>query len=143
MTSLRKQKRYILKANLKIRNHVDDLHWKTITYLTRNYNTVILPNFESQGMVKGSLKKELNREIMLLRHYTFRERLKNKVRTIKNMVIVSVTEEYTTKTCGNCGVLNHVLKLGDTVFDCSSCDLSFDRDYNGARNIFIKTLSGQ
>lgn len=143
MAFFRKKKRYILKANLKIRNLVDDLHWKTITYLTKNYNTVILPNFESQGMVNGSLKKELNREIMLLRHYTFRERLKNKARTIKNMVIISVTEEYTTKTCGNCGMLNQTVKLGNSVFNCSSCGLSFDRDYNGARNIFIKTLSGQ
>lgn len=143
MSKLRKAKRYILKANLRIRNSVDDLHWQTITYLTKNYNTVILPNFESQGMVKGSLKRELNREIMLLRHYEFRERLKHKARTINNMVIVSSTEEYTTKTCGNCGVLNHVVKLGDDVFKCGSCRLSMDRDYNGARNIFIKTVSGQ
>lgn len=143
MSLLGKAKRYILKANLKIRNSVDDLHWQTITYLSKHYNTVILPNFESQGMVKGSLKRELNREIMLLRHYQFRERLKYKARTISNMVIVSTTEEYTTKTCGNCGVLNHVVKLGDDVFNCGSCQVSMDRDYNGARNIFIKTVSGQ
>jgi putative transposase len=143
MSFLRKKKRYILKANLKIRNLIDELHWKSINFLTKNYNTVILPNFESQGIVKNSLKTSLNRETMLLRHYTFRERLKSKARTIKNMVIVSVTEEYTTKTCGYCGVLNKKIVLGDSEFTCGSCNLTFNRDYNGARNIFLKTITGQ
>ena len=47
-------------------------------------------------------------------------------------------EEYTSKTCDRCGILNNVGSRD--VFSCSSCGLIVDRDVNGARNIVIKRL---
>ena len=45
---------------------------------------------------------------------------------------------YTTRTCTNCGYLN---KVGACkTIDCKGCDLKIDRDFNGARNIYLKGL---
>ena len=45
------------------------------------------------------------------------------------------TEEYISKTCGRCGILNNVVSR-----DVFSYGLIVDRDVNGARNIAIKRL---
>ena len=45
------------------------------------------------------------------------------------------TEEYTSKTCGRCGILNNVGSRD--VFSCSQGLI----DVNGARNIAIKRLT--
>lgn len=48
-----------------------------------------------------------------------------------------IGEEYTTKTCGNCGTLEN--NIGDKKeWSCKNCKVSFDRDINGARNIMLK-----
>ena len=68
----------------------------------------------------------------------FIERLKYHMKKHnKNLKIV--TEEYTSKTCGNCGCLDH--KLGNKdIFECLNCNLIIDRDTNGARNILLKNI---
>jgi transposase len=48
------------------------------------------------------------------------------------------SEEYTTKTCGQCGTIKDV--GCSKVYSCSF-GYSLDRDIHGARNICIKTLS--
>jgi len=50
-----------------------------------------------------------------------------------------ITEEFTSKTCGNCGWLDEKL-LNKNIFNCKSCNLKLSRDINGARNILLKHL---
>ena len=56
----------------------------------------------------------------------------------KHCTIDICTEEYTSQTCGSCGVLTKV--NGKDVFHCSQCGIMIYRDVNGARNIAIKRL---
>ena len=80
------------------------------------------------------------RKMMTLSHYRFKQYLMSKVREYPGVKVLIVTEEFTSKTCGRCGVENN--KLGSSkVFKCGECDLKIDRDHNGARNILIKTLT--
>ena len=37
--------------NKKIRNLTDELHWKTINYLVKNYDTILIGNMSSKGIV--------------------------------------------------------------------------------------------
>jgi putative transposase len=50
-----------------------------------------------------------------------------------------VPEHYTSKTCGKCGRLHWNLGKSE-VFKCPFCGWTMDRDFNGARNIFIMNI---
>jgi putative transposase len=132
----------ILKLYKKSSNYIDDLHWKTINNLITNYDTILLPIFESQEMVKKSKYRKLNRMMNELAHYQFRTRLQYKMSSYSNKQLYLVTEEYTSKTCTNCGNLNN--KLGSLLeYNCKQCSIKINRDVNGARNIMIKHLKIQ
>ena len=64
----------------KIRNYVDELHWKTIRYLTNNYDNILIGDMSSKSIVskEGSLTKMEKRIIHKLSFYKFRLRLKQK-----------------------------------------------------------------
>ena len=60
----------------------------------------------SQDMVSSNkLHSSSNRMINQLCHYKFKQRLQSKANTKSHCEVYIVTEEYTTKTCTNCGVL--------------------------------------
>lgn len=134
-----KLRKRILFLNEKIRNKVDEIHWKTINYLTNNYNNILLPEFETQKMT-NNLHRKVNRKMMFWSHYKFKQRLIWKC-NLKNRNIKIVNESYTSKTCTNCGWLNHNLSNKDC-FKCNECCIEIDRDTNGARNILLKELAG-
>ena len=121
-----------------IENLISDLHHKTANILTKTFNHIIIPIFESQKIVNKSNNKDLNRNLLCLQHYKFRERLTNKCQ-LRRCSIDVCTEEYTSQTCGCCGKLT---KVGSKdIFKCNSCGQIIDRDLNGARNIAIKRLN--
>ena len=131
-----KRKRY--QTNYS--NQVDDMHYKLISELTRKYKTILLPRFESQKVMK-KMKGHKNRRLLLgLQHYTFRKRFQDKTQTMKYSQVYFCTEEYTSKTCGNCGVLKYNLGISE-IYKCGECQMRLDRDINGARNILIKVLT--
>jgi len=135
-----KQSRYTRNRKRLYRrqsNLINELHFKTASYLTDNYKTIILPTFESQKMTKNSKRRQANRNLLELQHYKFKERLKEKCLQ-RNCQLHICTEEYTSKTCGRCGKIE-ALKNYD-VFECYQCGLKIDRDTNGARNIMLKYL---
>jgi len=143
LNSLRSKK--IIKGNKnhrrvqrRLNNLIDDLHHKTANYITKNYNTIYLPPFETQKMTERSNNSNLNRNMLQLKHYKFKQRLEAKCHLRKCRLGI-YTEEFTSKTCGRCGVLNDV--GSDEVYHCSVCGLYIDRDVNGARNIMIKTFN--
>ncbi len=128
------------KKQRQITNVVDDLHWKTIDFLTKHYKNIILPEFESQEMMGKN--KNVNRSFNILKHYRFKTRLKEKINEIKDLNVYIVNESYTSKTCSQCGIIN--VNLGSKkTFICSDnlCNIVIDRDINAARNIFIKHCS--
>ena len=86
------------------------------------------------------INKTVVRSMLGLSHYyKFKQRLNYLGKKWKRNII-EVTEEYTSKTCGNCGHLNEKLG-GNKKFHCGKCKKTFDRDINGARNILLKYLS--
>jgi transposase len=68
-------------------------------------------------------------------HFILKERMSQKCEE-KSVMFASPTEEYTSKTCGNCGMLNHKLGSSET-FRCP-CGLVCHRDLHAARNIYMK-----
>ena len=126
----------------KIKNVVDDMHWKVIDFLVKNFETIIIPTFETKKMAckeNRLINNKATRMMLTLSHYKFKERLKYKATSLKRNYI-ETTEEYTSKTCGNCGSLDS--KLGSKkIYNCNDCNFKMDRDINGARNILLKYIS--
>lgn len=119
----------------EIKNLKDELHNKTVKYLTDTYKGIILPPFNIQNMA-GKLASKTARNMYTLSFYMFKMKLKQKAQ-IKNVDVFEYSEPYTSKTCGQCGKIN--LLLGNSKdFKCLGCNLEIDRDINGARNILLR-----
>jgi len=133
-------KRALARKEKRIKNLVNELHWKSANYLTKNFEKIIIPVFKVKEMTQGTLNRSTKRQMCDLSHYKFRMRLLYKAKQNGSSVMVC-TEEYTSKTCTACGVIHAKLE-GNKIFKCPSCKIVVDRDINGARNIMIKALTG-
>ena len=118
---------------------MDELQYSTIQELKR-YKYVLLPNFESQEVVSRNrrLNRVSKRELQCLQHYTFKQRLISSMYLQTATEVHIVSEEYTSKTCTQCGTLNDI--GSSEIYRCQACSLVIDRDINGARNILLKHL---
>lgn len=126
------------RVSYRFRCLVDELHYQTCSYLTNTYNHILLPPFESQEMMKKMKVRSVNRNLSQLNHYLFRQRMISKC-IERRCLFESITEEYTSKTCGKCGKINNI--GSNKIYTCSSCNLIIDRDVNGARNILLKRMT--
>ena len=103
--------------------------------MTRNYKVVLLPIFETQKM-KPNLGRGTNRVMDIYSHYKFQQKMIYQGKKYGCDVKI-VDEHYTTKTCGNCGCMNHFVG-NSNVFWCPYCKIELERDFQGARNILLK-----
>jgi transposase len=123
--------------NKRIRNIVDELHWKVINYLTENYDRIYIGKLNMQSVVASAQIRKMTKRIGLaLRHYEFRQRLVYKCQA-KRIMCIQVDERFTSKTCSVCGEYKH--NLGDAeIYNCNHCGSRIDRDISGARSITLK-----
>ena len=138
----RKKKIIELRVNRKMRSLVDELHWKSIKYLTDNYNTILIGDMSSESISNNKsskLNKKTKRKSYGLSFYRFKERLKYKG-SIKGNNILIIDESYTSKTCSFCSEIHSNLG-SNKIFNCPCCDLLIDRDLNGALGILLKSLN--
>jgi len=128
----------IARERKKIKGLVTELHNKTSLYLCKNYDRVMVTNFSCKKVngKYGKLNKDTKKVLGALSHYKFRQRLQNKCAEYRCQYL-EVTEEYTSKTCSNCGMIKDELK-GERTYTCKGCKQTINRDVNGSINIFIK-----
>ena len=132
-------KRSIFNIRFKIRNLIDELHWKTIKFFTSRFKVIIFPPFNVSEMVKKSkrkLSKKVVRSMNCFRFFEFKERLKLKCKE-NGITFVESSEVFTSKTNSFTGEL--IENLGSKekfMFN----NISIDRDVNGARNILIRAM---
>ena len=99
-------------VNKKIKNLVNELHWKTINYLTKNYETVLIGNMSSKNIVSknGNLNRMTKRIALHLNFYKFQERLKYKC-NIRETKYGKIYEWLTSKMCSIQSVQKKTLHL--------------------------------
>jgi putative transposase len=138
------QKKSMRKAQdrlrMEITNKIDELHHKTARFLVDNFDVILLPTFETSQMVTKAnrrIKSKSVRQMMSFAHYRFKQFLKHKAFETGKMVI-DVCEAYTSKTVSWTGEINH--KLGGSKTVTSSDGRTMDRDFNGARGIFLRAV---
>jgi putative transposase len=139
--ALSRTKQHLRKRIRKLYKHVtgivSNLHNHCSSFIAKNYDHVLLPSFETSKMVKSDkLHKSVKRMMNSLSFYKFKEKLKYACSKTGSSLYI-VDEAYTSKLCGNCGILNNI--GSSKVYTCS-CGVKLDRDVNGARNILIQYL---
>ena len=104
-----------------------------------NHRVVVICYMVKRGSFR-KIHSKTARQMMTWSHYRFRQYLLHKSREYPWCKVVICTEEYTSKTCGCCGVINRNLGSSKT-FKCPSCGATIDRDVNGARNVLLKYIT--
>lgn len=134
-------KKKIIKLNLDIRWLIDELHWKTIKFITNNYKYVVIGNVNMLNIIKEG-KSNLNARTasigLRMRMGEFRRRLEYKC-LINGINYFMVNEAYTSKVCSKCGNCKKELK-GEKIYNCTICNVKRDRDLNSATNMLLLTL---
>ncbi len=134
----REMKRAAARLRKKIKNLIKEIHFKTARFLVDSFDVILLPTFETSQMTGKSsrkLRSKTVRAMLTWAHYQFKVRLKNKALEFGKKVI-DVCEAYTSKTVSWTGEIKNV--GGSRVI--SSSGITLDRDLNGARGIFIRSL---
>ena len=126
----------IQRIRWNVRDLIDEIHNKLALTLCRLFDVVYIPSFETHDMV-SKLRHKTSRAMLGWAHYRFKMKLKAKAEEY-SCKVVDCTEEYTSKTCGNCGTENQI--GGKEVWTCKHCGCAHDRDINGARNILFKQM---
>lgn len=161
-------KNKIRKLYLKIKGYVNEVHKKSAKFLCENYSNILIPEFKTKPMIskyqiktenerikkiknKEEAKKEikkLNKRIKLSSevkfvltsqsHYKFKKYLKATAKRYRTNVY-DVNEGYTSQCCTLCGMLSKTYDIKRTK-NCTYCGLKIDRDTNGSRNIYLKSI---
>ena len=130
--------RHIGRLRQKIHFMVDELHWKTINFLVRNFKVIILPTFDTSEMVSKigrKINKTVVRAMQSYRFFEFGMRLANKCAEY-GVKLIRSNEAYTSKTNSFNG---EVFNVGSR--KCFKYDgIKIDRDINGARNIMLRAM---
>ena len=137
--------RKIGRLRLRIRDLVDELHWKTAEYLTYHFKVILLPTYETSEMVawkklksegkKRKINKEVVKAMQSLRFYEFGERLRQKCME-RGVLLFRCNEAYTSKTNSFTGELMNIGSRKSFVYE----GVTVDRDINGARNILLRAV---
>ena len=139
--SKRIKKKNEILINRKISNKIDDLHWKSIKYLTHNYKIIFLGDMSAKDIVNRNnsvLNKFQKIACLRTKYFLFKTRLEFKCK-LNNVYFKYIDESYTSKTCSICSNYNKDLG-GSKIYCCTKCNNTIDRDINGARNIYIKSF---
>lgn len=137
----KRKRRYVNIISERMKNQINDTHWKIINYLTKTYKTIVIGKWSTKSIISNEnsvLRKIDKRIVQKLSFYQFLQRLKYKC-LVRDVSLKIVEEHYTSKVCTNCSNYNRELK-GEKIYNCKECKEEIKRDYNGARNIFIKSI---
>jgi len=72
------------------------------------------------------------------KYYEFSQRLELKCK-LYDVNYRMIDEKYTSKICSSCGSYKEDLG-GSKIYYCDKCNISMERDVNGSRNIYIKSI---
>jgi IS605 OrfB family transposase len=131
----KKKQKHNERIRRKIKNTINDMHWKTIKWITTNFHNVLIGDMTSKGVVEGNGIQSMSKRILhSQRLFEFKQRLQFKCQE-RNVNYYEVNEYMTSKTCSWCGNIKEDLGLNKE-YDCNNCKKKIHRDINGSRCIY-------
>jgi hypothetical protein len=137
---IRRRTKAYRRAEQKSAAVIKNLHYNAAHTLLKEWRTVVLPTTSSHHWCKGKkLESSVKLRAQMLRFGAFAQRLVQTASFYPDSRVLRLSEAYTSKQCGVCGVLNETL-VGSKIFTCKPCGLEADRDAHAARNILLRAL---
>lgn len=134
----RHKRKHLLKHEKDLSNYINNLHWQTVSYLTTNYNHILLGNYSTKEMVENDKTNKMNKRIgSSLKFFQFRTKLKYKC-LIRGCKFGLIDEYNTTKACSNCSSLNNIGSSKE--YKCKHCNHLYPRDINSSKNILLRSI---
>jgi len=130
----------IRRLSAKIKNLIDELHWKTARFLCENFSVILMPTYETKQMVEKNdrkIKTKTVRSMLGFCNFKFKQRLKWMAKKLGKWVL-DVSEAYTSKTHPQTG---QVKNIGSAKWIKLKDGSMADRDLVGAHNILVKFLT--
>ena len=136
----RNMRRAAGRMRIRMENLVWELHRQAARFLVGKFDVILLPSFETSEMVERGrrrIRSKTVRDLLSLAHYRFGMFLRHKAHET-GVAILAVSEAYTTRTVSWTGeVLEDV---GGASVIVGGDGERMDRDYNGARGIYLRAL---
>ena len=136
----RNMRRATGRMRLRIESLVTELHRQAARFLVKNFDVILLPTFETSEMVERGrrrIRSKTVRNMLGLAHYRFGMFLRHKAAEL-GVTVLSVNEAYTTKTVSWTGEV--LADVGGAAVVVGRDGERMDRDYNGARGIYLRAL---
>ena len=135
----RKKSLLIQKIRINIQNLQKELHYKLANFMCNNYENIYISKLtKGNDIIKKKnrcINKSIVRNMVVLGHCKFIERLKTKAEEYKNTKVNVITEEYTSQECLRCRMRTKTKK---EIYKCKHCGYELDRDLLGSVNILLK-----
>lgn len=131
-SNYKKAKMKVAKIHQRIANiRKDNLH-KITTFMSKNYEEVVIEDLKVNNMVKNH---KLASAILDGGLFEFRRQLEYKAKWYGCSITVANQWFPSSKTCVNCGYIKKDLKLSDRIYNCEICGHSEDRDLMASKNL--------
>ena len=132
-----KQQKKLFRIHEKIRNQRLDFLHKLSTRLINENQVICLEDLQVKNMVKNH---KLAKSISDVSWSKFVELLKYKSDWYGRELVQIDKFFPSSKTCSSCGNIKKDLTLKDREYQCDSCGVKIDRDYNASLNILSEGL---
>jgi putative transposase len=133
----RKTQRKLARLHKRIADRRNDTIHKMTTEIARSYRLIGIEDLNLKGMLKNrrlalSLSDAAMGEIC--------RQLVYKSAWFGGQVVKVDRFFASSKTCSECGHVNHDLQLSDRRWTCQGCGTIHDRDWNASKNIEVEAL---
>ena len=121
------------KLYIRYRNIQKDYREKVSSLIVRHFDYICMEDLNVRGMMKNH---HLAKAVSESSFYSLRTRIEQKCQMVGKTFILADRFFPSSKTCSCCGQYNSHLKLSDREFNCDYCEVSIDRDFNAATNLY-------
>ena len=123
----------LAKKHLRILNMKTDFIEKVSSVIVKNFDFICMEDLNVKGMLKNH---HLARAISEVSFYKLKEKIHSKCDMVGKYFLSADRFFASTKICSNCGNYNSQIKLSDREFICDNCNITIDRDFNAAINLY-------
>ena len=132
------------KLYKRLHNLKKDFYYKSVNHILKSHEYVIVEDLnlkELKELTSDNEKRDrkIHKYLQYISLSEFFRILEWKAKQY-NRTLIRIDPHHTSKTCSNCGYIDHNLTLSDRTYNCPVCGLHIDRDYNASLNILKRGL---